>query len=385
MATINGSRAKDVLSGTQFDDEIFGVDSDDILLGLNGDDRLDGGDGSDILRGKAGLDTLLGGVGNDTLNGGDGEDTLLGGIGRDFLRGKAGNDVLKGGAGNDRLLGAIGEDTLFGGAGNDTLFGGIGDDDVSGGDGNDRIAGSNSTFSVGDIDTLTGGAGLDQFILGNANNVFYDDGNAVTVGESDYALVTDFNASKDAIQLNGQKTDYVLATAPSGLPTGTAIYLDKPSSEPDELIGIVQRSQGLSLDADYFRFTTTTTAEFNLSDLNGTNGFELIGARDSVSDAGDINGDGFNDLIIGNRGNYFTLTPGKSYVIFGKMGGFDASLDLSNLDSSNGFVINEIEVTDALGTSVSSAGDVNGDGFSDLQSVLLLLNPTVSLALAKAM
>ena len=41
-------------------------------------------------------------------------------------------------------------------------------------------------------------------------------------------------------------------------------------------------------------------------------------------------------------------------------------LELSALDGSNGFVINGIDSDDFSGYSVSSAGDVNGDGFDDL-------------------
>jgi hypothetical protein len=44
--------------------------------------------------------------------------------------------------------------------------------------------------------------------------------------------------------------------------------------------------------------------------------------------------------------------------VFGKAGGFDANLNLSTLNGSNGFVINGIETGDNSGTSVSGAGDV---------------------------
>ncbi|WP_413171701.1 beta strand repeat-containing protein [Anabaena azotica] len=115
------------------------------------------------------------------------------------------------------------------------------------------------------------------------------------------------------------------------------------------------------------------TSSFNLSDLNGSNGFVINGitAGDysgrSVSSAGDVNGDGFDDLIIGAEqadpnGSY----SGQSYVVFGKSGGFTSALNLSDLNGSNGFVINGIKANDFSGYSVSSAGDVNGDGFDDL-------------------
>ena len=116
------------------------------------------------------------------------------------------------------------------------------------------------------------------------------------------------------------------------------------------------------------------SSSFDLNTLNGTNGFAINGINSfdgsgrSVSGAGDFNGDGFDDLIIGASradpsGN---TSAGQSYVVFGNNSGFSPSLDLNTLNGTNGFAINGNNSGDQSGGSVSSAGDVNGDGFDDL-------------------
>ena len=118
-------------------------------------------------------------------------------------------------------------------------------------------------------------------------------------------------------------------------------------------------------------------ANFELSSLDGTTGFKLSGvvAGDvsgrSVSAAGDINGDGVADLIIGAvlaRPN--GLQSGASYAVFGKdtatAGNFPANFELSSLNGTHGFRITGVADGDGSGRSVSAAGDINGDGVADL-------------------
>jgi len=112
----------------------------------------------------------------------------------------------------------------------------------------------------------------------------------------------------------------------------------------------------------------------DLSSLNGSTGFRLDGAAAgdysgiSVASAGDVNGDGFADLIVGAPGAdpNGQSGAGSSYVLFGAAGGFGAAVNLSTLNGTTGFRLDGPAAGDLSGISAASAGDVNGDGFADL-------------------
>jgi Ca2+-binding RTX toxin-like protein len=88
-----------------------------------------------------------------------------------------------------------GDDVLYGGSGNDTLEGGAGNDVLHGTD----------AVAVGyfEKDTLNGGVGSDTFVLGDANGAYY-----LGNGNLDYALIKDFNAATDIVQLHGSTANY---------------------------------------------------------------------------------------------------------------------------------------------------------------------------------
>ncbi|MBZ0270196.1 integrin alpha, partial [bacterium] len=89
--------------------------------------------------------------------------------------------------------------------------------------------------------------------------------------------------------------------------------------------------------------------------LTGEASFDFLGSE--VSGAGDVNGDGFDDVIAGATGSDAVGTSsGRAFVYFGGASA-DAVADLVFTGDSS---------FDFLGTSVGGGGDVNGDGFADL-------------------
>ncbi|WP_254938331.1 Ig-like domain-containing protein [Cyanobium sp. Morenito 9A2] len=123
----------------------------------------------------------------------------------------------------------------------------------------------------------------------------------------------------------------------------------------------------------YVVFGKTGTSAIDLSAIAaGSGGFVINGqcggdlSGDSVASAGDVNGDGLADLIVGtDRGSAASYNTGRSYVVFGKTG--TTAINLSAIAAgTGGFVINGQVADDRSGISVATAGDVNGDGLADL-------------------
>jgi hypothetical protein len=98
---------------------------------------------------------------------------------------------------------------------------------------------------------------------------------------------------------------------------------------------------GLSTSADW-----TVQGEGILNYFGGT-----------LTGAGDVNGDGYADVIVGAHGYPDASSRGKIYGYYGGPGGLSLVPDWSIAGEGDG---------DRFGESVASAGDTNGDGFADV-------------------
>ena len=231
---------------------------------------------------------------------------------------------------------------------------------------NGITAGDNSGFSVsgaGDVNN----DGFDDVIIGAPGANSSTGQSYVVFGKSTFASSVNLSSlsATDGFTING-----ITAGDESGFAVSGAGDLDDDDFD-DIIIGAPEVSgegQG------YVVFGGNSfAATLDLNTLNGTNGFAInaIASGDilgeSVSDAGDVNNDGFDDVIIGAREadpNGLSKS-GQGYVIFGK-GTFVDSLDLSSLDGTNGFAINGEATNHRAGIGVGGAGDINNDGFDDV-------------------
>ncbi|MEW5759822.1 MAG: Ig-like domain-containing protein, partial [Candidatus Thermoplasmatota archaeon] len=123
-------------------------------------------------------------------------------------------------------------------------------------------------------------------------------------------------------------------------------------SYPDIIIGAPPTSSNLGKAHIYFGGENMD----NISDVVLMEDEESRTFGSSVSSAGDVNGDGYDDVIVGAYSVAGTLALGKAYIFFGG----------NNMDKIADVVLSGIAANENFGSRVAKAGDLNKDGTDDV-------------------
>ena len=234
------------------------------------------------------------------------------------------------------------------------------------GSGGFRIDGAspNASFTEGLATADFNGDGKDDIIIG-----------APSVGSGGTAYVVYGRTATSTIDLDdlgaaGVRID--AAASGDSLGADVADVADLNSDgKADIAIGANQAdSGGANSGTTYVILGRSSNATINVGSL-GIGGFTIKGAAaqeisgDAVANAGDVNADGRDDLVIGAfaAGANSRSQSGSAFVVFGQA--VPGDVDLASL-GSKGFRIDGAAAGDFLGFSVAGIGDINADGRDDM-------------------
>ena len=231
------------------------------------------------------------------------------------------------------------------------------------------IAGPGSTFFGGAVDSAGdfNGDGYTDLLIGAQ-------GVGVTAGDAYILFGSASGFPTDATTLNGSNGFRITGEANTSFGSRLASIGDINNDGYDDVAINAGGNIGSGTDgAAYILFGRAGgfTANFNVSALNGSNGFKVLAPsgdqRRVEFDTADVNGDGIDDLIMGMRYvDVAASNAGAIYVVYGKTTGFGSTLSVGDVTGANGFRITGVATNDTFGNDVSNAGDVNGDGFDDI-------------------
>ena len=206
-----------------------------------------------------------------------------------------------------------------------------------------------SVASAGDVN----GDGYSDVIIGaySFDDGFVDEGKAFVYHGSATGLSATPNNTPDDADQAGAFFGYCVSSAGDVNGDGYS----------DVIIGAYSYNDGFNDEGKAFVYYgsaagLSATPNDTPDDANQTSAFFGI----SVACAGDVNGDGYSDVIIGAEGynDAGNANEGRAFVYYGSITG------LSTIPNWFGGDANQVGAL--FGISVASAGDVNGDGYSDV-------------------
>ncbi|OYU61833.1 MAG: hypothetical protein CFE30_12920 [Bradyrhizobium sp. PARBB1] len=322
--------------------DINGDGFDDVIIGApNADPNGDLSGASYVVYGRSHVNTeegvTFGGRFSDILRT---ETAVTGGGGKDVLFDDSGVSALMGGEGDDVLV-ITGTDfvRVDGGTGHDLL----------------KFSAIESTLDltrIGDLRVQS----IESIDLGRDHNTLrIDAAEVLRLSESTNTLRV-VGGPTDQVQLVGMEWRHGDGVRDNGI-LYSVYESGNARVEVQRGVGVL----GGPIKGVTFAESVSGSGGFIINGLTGAND-----AGYSVSFVGDVNGDGFDDVVIGApHDNAGGIDSGAAYVVFGKADG--VTVELSDLiNGLGGFLIKGEYDDDHAGFAVSGLGDINGDGFDDI-------------------
>jgi len=202
-----------------------------------------------------------------------------------------------------------------------------------------------SVSSAGDVN----GDGYSDVIVG-ANN-YYNGISGEGAAFVHYGSVSGLSLSSDwSVESNQANSNFGFSVSSAGDVNGDGYS--------DVIIGANLYDNGHTNEGRAFVYNGSASGLSTIISWNAESNQANSNFGNSVSSAGDVNGDGYSDVIVGAPFYDYNLeNEGRVYVYHGSAAG---------LSSATNWTAESIIAFANLGYSVSSAGDVNGDGYSDV-------------------
>src|SRR3989339_791393 len=217
-------------------------------------------------------------------------------------------------------------------------------------------------YSASDVYSSGLRAGNIQIGITGDNEIDTSSGNLILDSASGTVQLTDnLDFDGSIIDFSTQNTAFTLIAATNALNIDSNTLVIDASNDrvgigtntPTEKLEVAGNiNPATTLAYNLGTVAMDTTADVTFTGAGGITNFDSLGI--SVASAGDVNGDGYNDVIVGAYG-YFSFT-GQAYIYYGG----------ASMNNTADVTFTGAAVSDYFGGSVASAGDVNGDGFADV-------------------